>query len=426
MPSDLTREERLEPGELAELQRSKLANLLIAITGKNSFYDEKLKGFEVRDLHLQLEGVPFTSRAELERDQSAHPPYGSNLTHPLSRYVRIHQTSGSSGVPMAWLDTPESWAWFKSCWQLVYKAAEVRTGTRIAFTFSFGPFIGFWGGFEAAADLGCVVFPAGGMSSAARLETIERHQIEVVCCTPTYALRLVEAARESGVDLAKSRVRALIVAGEPGGNIPATRRQIETAWGARVFDHAGMTEMGAYGFECMEAPGGFHINEAEFIAEVVNPEGKPIPGEEIGELVLTNLGRVGSPLIRYRTGDMVRLVRKRCACGRWFARAEGGILGRADDMLVIRGNNVFPSAIEEVLRSFKEVAEYRLVVDRSEALAELEIEIEYVAGAPHEAFAARIEEAVRNRFHFRPRLRMAPPGSLPRFEMKSKRVATRG
>ncbi|MBI1827109.1 MAG: phenylacetate--CoA ligase family protein, partial [Planctomycetes bacterium] len=336
---------------------------------------------------------------------------------------RVHQTSGSLGTPLRWLDTAESWAWFKSCWQTIFRAAGVGAADGVLFPFSFGPFFGFWGAFETAADLGCFVLPCGGMTTLARLQYIRDHGATVVCCTPTYALRMAEVAVENGIELANSSVRSFIVAGEPGGSIPSMRRQIEAKWGARVFDHAGMTEMGAYGFECLEASGGFHINEAEFIAEVLAPDSDRACSEnEIGELVLTNLGRWGSPAIRYRTGDQVRLVRGRCACGRWFARAEGGILGRIDDMLLVRGNNVYPSAIESVLREFAEIVEFRMSMVKIAGMDELQLEIEPTAGATSNDLCGRVTEAIRNRFHFRPVVQLVGPGSLPRFEMKARRV----
>ena len=162
-------------------------------------------------------------------------------------------------------------------------------------------------------------------------------------------------------------------AGEPGAGIPAVRARIEEAWGARAYDHAGMTEMGAYGFECA-AQSGLHVNEAEFIAEVIDPA-TGAPADE-GELVLTNLGRLGSPLLRYRTGDRVRAARTPCACGRTFLRLEGGILGRVDDMLIVRGVNVFPSALEGIVRRFPDVDEFVIEVYRRGQLDEVRLLLE--------------------------------------------------
>jgi phenylacetate-CoA ligase len=233
---------------------------------------------------------------------------------------------------------------------------------------------------------------------------------------------MADEASAMGLDPAASSIRLLILAGEPGANIASVRSRLETAWGARVIDHAGMTEIGAWGFECAEAPGGLHVIESEFIAEVVDPAtGRLVSEGSLGELVLTNLGRWASPLIRYRTGDQVRVMRGPCACGRWFARCEGGVLGRVDDMLIIRGNNVFPSAVEAVVREFEEVAEFRWTVQESRAMTELYLEIEPSAKAPSAGLADRIASALRDRLHFRPNVSLVAPGSLPRFEMKARR-----
>lgn len=424
MAFHVAQEETLDRQGLIDLQRAKLARLLTLAKTSNPFYQRKLDRPGFDSTVDALKGLPLTTRAELERDQSEHPPYGTNLSFPIEHYTRMHQTSGSTGRPMRWVDTRETWEWCRQCWAIVYRAAGVEAADRIVFPFAFGPFLGFWLAFEAAGDLGNFHLAAGGMTTSARLRLIRDHAITVVCCTPTYALHMAETAAAEGVDLAASTVRKLIVAGEPGGNIPAVRRRIEEAWGARVFDHAGMTEMGAWGFECEEAPGGMHAIESQFIPEILDPRTQaPVPDGEPGELVLTNLGRVGSPLIRYRTGDQAILTRGRCACGRSFARVEGGILGRIDDMLVIRGNNVFPSAVEGILREFPEVAEFRLRPISQGAMTELEIDVEPAAHADEARLAERVTARLRDRLNFRPDVRIVAPGTLPRFEMKARRVA---
>lgn len=417
------KEETLDRERLADLQHRKFGRLISEILASNQFYQGKIGDSALDPEAGRLEQLPLTTRSEIERDQLDHPPYGSLLTYPLEQYTRLHETSGTSGAPLRWLDTKESWNWLKHCWCIVYRGAGVTAEDRLIFPFSFGPFIGFWAAFEAATDLGNFCLPAGGMTTTARLEYMLDHAVTVVCCTPTYALRMAEVADREGIDLRSSSVRLLIVAGEPGGSIPAVRSRIEEDWCARVIDHVGMTEIGAYGFECVEAPGGLHVIESEFVAEVIDPTTcEVLPDGRVGELVLTNLGRRGSPLIRYRTGDQVVLTRDRCRCGRWFARIEGGIRGRLDDMLIIRGNNVFPSAIEGLLREYREVVEYRLVVDRAGSMADLHIEVEPDPKRDAGDLAQRIETSVRDRFHFKPRVTLVSAGSLPRFEMKARRL----
>lgn len=423
MAYHIPEEEALDRDALRELQRRRLAAMLDAILPANAFYRRRFDGLSFDAARDSLTDLPFTTREDIQADQAAHPPYGSRLTYPIDDYCRLHQTSGTMGRPLRCLDRAEDWEDWKRCWGIIFRAAGVTAADRFLFPFSFGPFIGFWAGFEGAVALGNLCLPAGGMSTEARLRFLIDQDVTFVACTPTYALRMAEVAVAEGIDLAGTAVRGLIVAGEPGGNIPAVRAKIESAWGARVFDHPGMSEVGPYGFECVESPGTVHVMETEFIEEVVAPEtGRPVPEGDAGELVLTTLGRWGSPVIRYRTGDRVRVTRGRCRCGRSFTRMEGGLLGRYDDMMIIRGNNVFPAVIEGILREFVEVAEFRLHAEAGGAMAQLTIEIEPTADAAVGALSDRIERAVRDRLHFKPLVRLVRAGSLPRFEMKARRV----
>jgi phenylacetate-CoA ligase len=420
-------EELLDGAALASLQRRKLGALLSEVRATNPFYRRKFDGISFNPATDLLETLPLTTRKELEQDQAANPIYGSDLTYPLARYTRFHQTSGSSGAPLRWLDTPESWDWFKECWGIVFAAAGISKGRgdSAVFPFSFGPFVGFWAAFEASTSLGMRSLAGGGMTTVGRLRLIIDNQATVICCTPTYALRMAEVAAQEGLDIRRSAVRALVVAGEPGGSIPETRQRIESAWGARVFDHTGMTEIGPLGFECEQNPGGVHLIESECIAEVIDPHTlRPVEPGELGELVITNLGRTGSPVIRYRTGDQVRLSRQQCKCGRHFARMDGGILGRIDEMIVVRGNNVFPSAIEAVIRRFAEVAEYRVQAYDQGALTQVRIELEPAPGTADGAssdLGRRVGKAIQDALSFRAEILTVSVGTLPRFEMKARR-----
>jgi phenylacetate-CoA ligase len=234
---------------------------------------------------------------------------------------------------------------------------------------------------------------------------------------------LIEVASQEGIDLRSSRVRALIVAGEPGGSIPATRQRLAEGWGARVFDHNGMTETGPLGFECIEAPGGLHLLEAACWPEVIDPvTGQPMPAGTEGELVITSFRRTASPLIRYRTGDLVRVDPGPCRCGRALMRLDGGIRGRVDDMIVIRGNNLHPSALQTILHRYPEVVEYQVEVDQSTALTTLRLHVEPAPGVDGTALIGRIEQALRTELLFRVPVMLVEPGSLPRAEMKARRV----
>ena len=313
----------------------------------------------------------------------------------------------------------------------MYRGARVGPRDRIFFPFSFGPFLGFWTAFEAGCQIGAHCVPGGGMGSALRLHLIEALGATVLCCTPTYALRLAEAAAEespAGRPLSEGSVRVLIVAGEPGGSIPATRERIERAWGARVIDHHGLTELGPVSFECWEGPGFLHLNEGRYLCEVLDPDSlEPVPDGQRGELVVTSLGRSASPALRYRTGDIVVRRSKRCRCGRTWSRLEGGILARADDMVNVRGVNVYPAAIEAVVHRFPEVVEFRSTVSLGGAMRALVVELEtapQIADAP--ALAVRVAHQLREALGLTVPVRLVEAGSLPRFEMKARRFVVEG
>lgn len=370
-----------------------------------------------------LPRLPLITKEALMQDQLSASPYGTNLAKPVSSYVRLHQTSGTTtGQPLRWLDTPTSWDWILRCWQSIYEIVGITASDRFFFPFSFGPFLGFWAAFEGAARRGCLVLPGGGASTIARLKFLQDNQGTILCSTPTYALRMLDVAHEEGIRLDQSSVRMLILAGEPGANIPATRKKIEQGWGARVIDHWGMTEIGPLGIECHEQPGGFHLLEEECITEVLHPETlQPVkPGEE-GELVITTLGRVHSPVVRFRTGDRVRLDPNPCPCGRPWKRCIAGVLGRTDDMINIKGNNFYPSMIEEIVRSFSEIDEFQAVFDnRRPGVMVLRLELRHdVAG---KTIKEEVIERFRNVYQFKPVIELVSPGTLPRSEMKSRRV----
>jgi phenylacetate-CoA ligase len=401
---------------------------LIGAMPANAFYQKKFAGLDpaVASLEDFSRRFPFTTKEELAGDQRARPPYGGNLTYPLEKYTRFHQTSGTSSAPLRWLDTPESWGWMLENWKEVYGAAGVGAGDRVYFAFSFGPFIGFWLAFEAAQQLQCLCLPGGSLGSAGRLRAICENKATVLCCTPGYAARLAEVAAEEKINLHDSAIRRIIVAGEAGGSILATRQRLEQLWpGARVFDHHGMTETGPVSHQCPARPGLLHILESAILAEVIDPNGAAAAEGQAGELVLTTLGRTGSPVLRYRTGDLVRAVhfdRQPCACGRHDLGLQGGILGRTDEMVIVRGVNIYPTAVEEIVRGFAEVAEYEVRVDKSASLAELVLRIEPRAGCGDAAaLLQRVQGALQAAFHLRVPVALAPAGSLPRFEMKAKR-----
>ncbi|HEV8673099.1 MAG TPA: AMP-binding protein [Methylomirabilota bacterium] len=410
-------------------QWERLAAGLREVWATNPFWQARLAAAGLRDPRDvdswdAFTRLPRLTKAELVADQAAHPPFGTNLTYPLDRYVRVFQTSGTTGQPIRWLETEASWDWWARCWAYVYRGAGLGPGDRIFFPFSFGLFVGFWAGFEGARTLGALAISGGGQDSPARLHWIRELGATALVCTPSYGLHLAEVAAGQGIELATLGIRTTIHAGEPGAGIPAVRQRLEALWGARAYDHAGMTEVGAYGFECA-IRAGLHVNELEFVAEVLDPDsGRPVAAGELGELTLTNLGRWGSPVFRYRSGDRVRLATSPCPCGRTFARLEGGVLGRVDDMLIVRGVNVFPSALEGIVRRFDAVDEFQIEVFRRGAMDEIRLLLEIDGHAP-DAVVRRVGEAVRRDVGIRIEVMAVPARSLPRYELKARRVVRR-
>ena len=413
---------------LAARQSERLQRLVIRITDHrgNAFYTRKLAAAGVDAASIARDGIgtlPFTTKAELIADQDAYPPWGTAHTEPIGAYTRYHQTSSTTGRPLRWLDTNASWQWALDCWKSVFAAARVGPGDRVLFAFSFGPFLGFWTAFEAGCQIGAHCVPGGGMSSHQRLALIEAAKPGVLCCTPTYALRLAEVAEAERPEapLTASGVHTIIVAGEPGGSLPAVRARIERAWGARVIDHYGLTEVGPVAFEDWDRPGGLYVNEAEFIAEVLDGHGTPVPDGELGELVLTNLGRTASPLIRYRTGDVVRATTAAHPTGPAYLWLDGGILARADDMVTIRGVNVYPTAVDAVVRAHHDVTEFRATVGRENAMRHLTVEVEVRPDVDAAAVAQAVSLALKEALGLTVAVHAVAANALPRFEMKARR-----
>ena len=396
-----------EPSAIKELQLRKLQSGLREVLKTNTFWRSRLHDVAGWDDFARL---PLVTKSELVADQASHAPFGTNLTYPLQRYVRMHQTSGSSGdAPLRWLDTAESWEWWERVWaEHVYRAAGVSASDRIFFAFSFGPFIGFWSAFGGAQRLGALCLSGGAMTSEQRVRNLLDVGATVLLSTPTYALRLADVASSIGVNVSAASVRTTIHAGEPGASIPATRAAIEAAWSAVAYDHTGMTELGPTGFSC-SARDGVHLIETEFIFEVSGS----------GELIATNLGRWGTPLFRYRTGDRVVVSSQPCPCGSPFMKVIGGIQGRVDDMFTVRGVNLFPSQVEDIVRRYPEVVEFVIEHRRERQMDEVSLLLE---ASVAEFSAARLEADLRQALGVRLECRVVPAGSLPRSELKARRL----
>jgi phenylacetate-CoA ligase len=373
--------------------------------------------------------IPFLTRDEWMESQAEDPPFGAVLAQPVDAAIRYHTTSGTSGTrPLAVLDGPKDWEWIAEMWCYALWGFGIRRSDRVFFAFSYGTFVGFWGAHYAAEKLGCLVLSGGNMTTEARVRMLGETAATVVCSTPTYALRMAQEAESLGIDLAAGPVRKLVLSGEPAGSIPATKALIEEQWGAETADTAGMTEVGTIVmFECDHHPGGAHLIEDHYLEETIDPEsGEPLGYDAEGERVVTSFGRGFIPVLRYRTRDLVRRVpAERCSCGRGFDIYDGGIRGRADDMKVVRGTNIYPRAIEEIVHGRAEIEEFQVRLYTEEGIRdEVEVLVECAGDdAQVESTLADLRtELARAHEGLRIGVRQVEPESLPRFELKAKRL----
>ncbi|MBM4340464.1 MAG: phenylacetate--CoA ligase [Deltaproteobacteria bacterium] len=417
--------------KLARLQSKKLDAMLKKVFASNPFYQNKFKtaGIALSDVRSveDLHQLPFTVKKEFEKDQEEHPTFGSNLTEPLENYVQYHQTSGTTGKPLKFLDTQESWRWRGKVACHILKGAGVRKGDRILFPFNFGPYTAFWIMYEGAYQLGNLIIPTGGWNTLQRLQCIIDNQATVIPTTPSHALRLIDTANENNIDIANSSVRILMLSGEPGALVPGIREKLERLWNAKCFDYIGLTEVGTWGFQCTEELDGVHIIESEFIAEVVNPETElPVQEGEIGELVLTNLGRSCMPAIRYRSGDLVKVKKGICPCGRTFRVLHSGVLGRKDEMLIIRGVNVFPNVLANIVESHIQPGDdYQIEVFKEAGIDEVAIKLETKEKGKGGVIQRTIQDEIKSKLNLRMEVKIVPAGSLPKFDFKAKRFVDR-
>ena len=378
-----------------------------------------------------IQRLPFMTREDWMQCQADQPLFGDLITRPPNEAIRYHLTSGTSGrQPLRVLDGRKDWSWIAEMWCYGFWGFGVRPTDTVFFAFSYGSFIGFWGAHYCCEKIGSLVLPSGNMTTDARVKQIVEMGATVVCATPTYALRMGQAAEKLGIDIKKEgKVRRVIVSGEPAGSVPAVKKMIEDMWGGICGDTAGMTEIGTIMiFECEKQPGGTHIIEDNFIEEVLDTDtGKPVPYGERGERVVTSFGRGFIPLIRYRTKDLVvKVPHSNCPCGRTGDIFEGGILGRVDDMKLIRGTNVYPRAVEAIVREFPEVEEFQIIITREENIRdEITVRVELKPGTDQawsslqKKLGGDLADAHEGlRFN----VEQADQGELPRFELKAKRL----
>ena len=363
--------ETMDSATLEELQVRRFREQAVYVHENSPFYRAKFDEADLDPTSIEtmadIRKVPTTSKDELREAQTTEPfPYGDLLAVSPEEVTEYHQTSGTTGQPVRQADSWQDWEWWGECWATVLWAQGVRPDDRVFFPFSYNVFVAFWAAHYAAERIGAEIVPGGNLSSVQRVRKMDELDVTVFASTPTYALRLAEVAEEEGFDPAGMTVERIVCAGEPGASIPGTKDRIENRWGASVYDHAGATEAGAWGFSCNSESTGIHVNEADFLVEVLDEEGQPVADGEQGEIVITPLAREAQPYLRFELRDLVEIHSGEiCDCGRTFRFAKGGVLGRSDDLTKVNGVLLSPTAIEDTVRQCGVVSdEYRVAIEK--------------------------------------------------------------
>jgi phenylacetate-CoA ligase len=394
---------------------------------KRKYNEAGIKPADIRTLD-DIQNVPLTIKEELRESQAQHPPWGDFICIPPEEGVRVFQTTGTTGIPVKAILNKTDWTvhYYEQFMHFMY-GYGIKTSDILFVPFGYGLYIAWWG-FQAALEQeGVMIVPGGAQSSEDRVRNIFDWEATVVCGTPTYLLSLGDTAKKMGMPLADSAIRIVVAAGEPGANVPATKAAIEELWGAKCYDDIGSTEITNFGFECV-AQKGTHMIESMFYAECLDPDTlKPIEPGEVGELVISNLCTESMPLLRFRIKDLVRFNKETCECGRTFLRLDGGILGRSDDMFQFAGVNIFPSAVENLIREVPEFSnEYQIVVPRMGSGKRLKIRVEperaEIDNLQMQQAVKKFIETVKYRITITPEVEIAEIGELPRFELKAKRL----
>jgi phenylacetate-CoA ligase len=420
--------EKLEKLQLMKFKR------IFSFAYENSIFYKQLyseAGIEPGDIKTfdDVRKIPTVEKSMLREIQEKDPfPYGDMLAVPLEEVTEFRQTSGTTGTPVYQAETWQDWECYTECWAYILYAQGYRATDRVFIPFGYNIFIAFWGGHYAAQKIGCEVVPGGVLDTASRVLKMQELKCTAFMATPTYVFGMAETARTKlGIDPVKDlNVQRITVAGEPGGNIPTTKKRMEEAWGAKVYDHIGATESGAWSFECTEQPGGLHLIEPFFLIELQDPvTGEFItePGKE-GKLIITALEQRAKPCIRFDSKDVVRWADYQCDCGRTFRILDGGVIGRADDITKVKGVLLAPTAIEDVVRSIPELGdEYEVVVSKRGDLDDILLKVELIPGkeGEEEAVLSRLKDQLRLRTNLGYHIQTHPYNSLPRWELKARR-----
>ncbi len=393
---------------------------------RNLYEKAGMKPEDIRSFE-DIRHVPTVEKAMMRDIQQKDPfPYGDALCVPLEEVTEFRQTSGTTGQPVYQPDTWQDWEWWSECWSYILWAQGYRAKDRVFIPFGYNIFVAFWAGHYAAEKMGCEVVPGGVLDTKARILKIQELKATAMMGTPTYILGMAETAGKMNIDPSKMTINKITCAGEPGASIPSTKKRMEDAWGAKVFDHAGATEIGAWSYECRHQPGGMHVNEGLFLVEIEDIEtGEPIiePGRR-GKMIITALDRQAQPCIRFDSKDLIEWDSEPCQCGRIFRLIKGGVVGRADDIIKVKGVLLAPSAIEEVVRGIDGLSdEYEVVVDKVGDVDKILLKIELLPDAldQRRLLESQLIDQLRLKTNLRYNLEFCNYGTLPRYEIKAKR-----
>ncbi len=423
--------ETMDRRELEQLQVKKIRRLVRWSIDHVPFYSEKFQGIDPASITTlaDVQTLPTTTKAELSSVQSRDDTlYGELLAEEATNVATYHQTSGTSGEPIKQADSRRDWEWWATNWATVLWAAGIRPEDRVFIPFSYNVFIAFWAGHYACERIGAEVVPGGSFSSEERISIIDHLSPTAMMTTPTYALRLAEVAEQEGLTPADTTIERIVCAGEIGASVPSTKDRIAERWGAVVYDHAGATETGAWGYDCGEGDAGIHFNESMFLVEILDPNGRPVEQGETGRLVVTPLDRRSQPVIRFEQGDhVVKGPTSECPCGRSYRVAPGGVLGRADDFKLVNGVLLSPRAIEDVIRGIDGLSDaYRVVLAEHEekAIDVATVIVEVREGAPDrcEQITTELQTALQRASGLTFRIEIQNQGSLERSELKAERI----
>jgi len=425
--------ETLPREEIIKLQVKKFKRIMKWAYDHSRFHGQMYRdaGLEPGDIKTMedIARVPKVEKGMMRGIQKKEPyPYGDMLCVPLEDVTEFRQTSGTTGQPVYQPDTWEDWEWWAESWAYILYSQGYRKSDRVFIPFGYNIFVAFWAGHYGAEKLGCEVVPGGVLNTEARLLKMQKLKATATMATPTYILGMADTAKKKlGLDPAKDLdIQKITCAGEPGASIPTTKKRMEDAWGAKVYDHIGATEIGAWSYECMEQPGGLHVNEGLFLVQIEDMESGEIIEEpnKQGKMVITTFDRLAQPCIRFDSKDIIMWHELQCPCGRTFRMIKGGIVGRADDITKVKGVLLAPTAIEEVVRGVSELGdEYETIVTKRGDTDDISLKVELQPEAENlkEAVLAKLNDQLRLKTNLRYNISFHPYGSLPRYDVKARR-----